>query len=113
MTYALNMQERAQLPRSWMLEHAGVEIDPDTSFSLWSDDQMAIAEVQADTQRILQQPELEAQQQIQQAQEEQAQAEQAQAVENPAQLPEAQFAPTNTRESTSGRTVAGGETAGG
>ena len=115
MTYAMNTSERFNLPRSWAMDEAGIDIDPKVALAQWAGEQKEIATIMADIQRIQMQPEMEMQQQMQaQAQQAPPQGQVGPGGEtNPAGLPAAQFDSTATRENITGRSVAGGETAGG
>jgi len=110
MTYAMNTSERWNLPRSWAMDEAGIEIDPEVALSQWGDEQMKIATITADVERVQLQPQFEMQQALMQPPPQEGPP--PEGVENPAGLPEAQFNPGGTREAVTGRTVAGGETAG-
>lgn len=68
MSYALNMAKQANLPRAWVLEAAGIEVDAKVSLAEWADEQVAIARVQAEVQKIMGEAQLALQQQVQAAQ---------------------------------------------
>lgn len=116
LNFAINAQKQLFISRNSAFEKAGIEDDPEVSLLEYADDQMKIAQIQADAKRILMAPDLEMIEAQMKLQQKQAQAQQPQQPppadpmgQTPATggLPSAMQDPSATRENITGETVSG------